>query len=54
VVQWLFVEGMSREIFDVIAFPGVRRPMAYGIVGSELSEAVWIDSAGAVQGGSRS
>ena len=44
----------EREIFDVIAFPGVRRPMAYGIVGSELSEAVWIDSARAAQGGSPS
>jgi uncharacterized protein (TIGR03032 family) len=44
VAEWLFVEGASREIFDVIALPGVRRPMAYGIVGSELSESVWIDS----------
>jgi len=55
VVEWLFVEGMSREIFDVIALPGVRRPMAYGIVGSELSEAVWIDSdaAAALEGAPR-
>ena len=44
VAEWLFVEGASREIFDVIALPGVRRPMAYGIVGKELRESVWIDS----------
>jgi uncharacterized protein (TIGR03032 family) len=44
VVEWLFVEGSSREIFDVIALPGVRRPMAYGIVGPELAESVWVDS----------
>ena len=44
VAHWLFVEGASREIFDVITLPGVRRPMAYGIVGSELADSVWIDS----------
>lgn len=44
VAEWLFVEGASREIFDVIALPGVRRPMAYGIVGKELADSVWIDS----------
>lgn len=44
VAEWLFVEGASREIFDVIALPGVRRPMAFGIVGRDLVDAVWIDS----------
>jgi uncharacterized protein (TIGR03032 family) len=44
VAEWLFIEGPMREIFDVVALPGVRRPMAYGIVGPELGEAVWIDS----------
>ncbi len=43
IVEWLFVEGASREIFDVIALPGVRRPMAYGIVGPELADSVWLD-----------
>ena len=44
IAEWLFVEGAFREIFDVITLPGVRRPMAYGTVGRELADSVWIDS----------
>jgi uncharacterized protein (TIGR03032 family) len=44
VAEWLFVDGPMREIFDVIALPGVRRPMAYGILGAELASHVWIDT----------
>ena len=44
IVEWLTVEGPMREIFDVITLPGIRRPMAYGVLGPELAESVWVDS----------
>lgn len=51
VAEWLMVDGPMREIFDVVALPGVRRPMAYGILGPELAESIWIDSAAAEPAG---
>ena len=35
VVQWLKVEGMVSEIYDVVALPGVMRPMALGFAKPE-------------------
>jgi uncharacterized protein (TIGR03032 family) len=45
VVEWLFVDGPMRELFDVAALPGVRRPMAFGLVASDIRTAVFFDSA---------
>ena len=43
VVEWLFVEGDTRELFDVVALPQVRRPMAVGLVAEEIRERTWYD-----------
>ena len=46
IVEWLLVEGgMYHELFDVIALPGVRRPMALGLVSDEIEHSIWFDSA---------
>lgn len=44
VVEWLFVEGPMREVFDVAVLPGVRRPMALGLVAEDIRTAVFFDS----------
>lgn len=42
-VHWLLVEGPVRELFDVCALPGVRRPAAIGLVGDEVRSDLWFD-----------
>lgn len=44
ITDWLLVDGPMHELFDVIALPGVRRPMALGLVSEEIERAVWMDS----------
>jgi uncharacterized protein (TIGR03032 family) len=44
IVEWLTIEGEYRELFDVIALPGVRRPTAVGVVGHDLYERSWFDA----------
>ncbi|HJV08361.1 MAG TPA: TIGR03032 family protein [Acidimicrobiales bacterium] len=44
IVEWLLVEGPMTEMFDVIALPGVRRPMALGLISDEIEHAIWYDS----------
>lgn len=44
VVEWLLVEGPMHELFDVIALPGVRRPMALGLLTNEIEQSIWFDS----------
>jgi uncharacterized protein (TIGR03032 family) len=44
IAEWLLVEGPMYELFDVIALPGVRRPMALGLVTSEIENQIWFDS----------
>jgi hypothetical protein len=44
-VHWLLVEGSVRELFDVCALPGVRRPAAIGLVGGEIRRDLWFDDA---------
>lgn len=39
-VHWLLVEGAMREIYDVVALPGVRQPMALGIVTNEIDKTI--------------
>ena len=40
-IHWLLVEGPVRELFDVCALPGVRRPAAIGLIGSEVRSDLW-------------
>ena len=44
-VHWLLVEGTVRELFDVCALPGVRRPAAIGLIGDEIASDLWFDDA---------
>jgi uncharacterized protein (TIGR03032 family) len=45
IAEWLLVEGPMYELFDVIALPGVRRPMALGLMSNEIEHMVWYESA---------
>lgn len=36
IVHWLRVEGSVRELYDVVVLPGVRRPMAVGLLTDEI------------------
>jgi len=44
-LHWLLVEGPVRELFDVCALPGVRRPAAIGLLGPEVRTSLWFDDA---------
>lgn len=35
-VHWLRMEGVVEELYDVVALPGVRRPMALGLKTNEI------------------
>lgn len=36
IVHWIKMEGLVRELYDVVAIPGVRRPMAIGFQTDEI------------------
>jgi uncharacterized protein (TIGR03032 family) len=42
-VHWLLVEGQVRELFDVCALPGVRRPAVIGLLGGEVRSDLWFN-----------
>lgn len=42
IVEWLLIEGLVRELFDVLALPGVRRPMAVGLFSDEIRQHLWL------------
>jgi uncharacterized protein (TIGR03032 family) len=42
IAEWMLIEGAIRELFDVIALPGVKRPMALGLVSAEIEERIWL------------
>ena len=44
VVEWLFIDGPMRELFDVTVLPGVRRPMALGLIAPEIKQRIYFDS----------
>jgi uncharacterized protein (TIGR03032 family) len=44
IVEWLLVDGPMHELFDVVTLPGVRRPMALGLVNDEIENQIWFDS----------
>ncbi len=35
-VHWVRMEGIVEELYDVVALPGVRRPMALGFKTDEI------------------
>jgi uncharacterized protein (TIGR03032 family) len=44
IAEWLVLEGPIYELFDVIALPGVRQPMALGLISDEIQHQIWFDS----------
>jgi uncharacterized protein (TIGR03032 family) len=45
VVHWLRIEGVVQELYDVVALPGVRRPMALGFKTDEIRRVVSVGPA---------
>lgn len=43
-VHWLRMEGLVEELYDVVALPGVRRPMALGFKTDEIRRVISIDA----------
>jgi uncharacterized protein (TIGR03032 family) len=47
IVQWLRIEGVVEELYDVVALPNVVRPKALGFKTDEIRNNVWVnDEAG--------
>lgn len=42
-VHWVRIEGIVRELFDVVALAGARRPTAIGFKGDEIKHVIAID-----------
>jgi len=42
-VEWVRIEGVVRELFDVAVLPGVRNPAAIGFVSDEIQRVISID-----------
>ena len=45
IVHWVRIEGMVEELYDVVALPGVRRPMALGFKTDEIRRVLSVESA---------
>ena len=46
IVHWLRIEGIVTELYDVIALPGVTRPMALGFKTDEIQRMVSVGDQG--------
>ena len=42
-VEWVRLEGVVRELFDVVALPGVRNPAAIGFKTDEITRVISMD-----------
>jgi uncharacterized protein (TIGR03032 family) len=42
VVEWLRIEGVVQELYDVVALPGVRRPSAIGFKSDQIRRTITI------------
>lgn len=47
VVEWLRIEGVVEELYDVLALPGVRRPSAIGFKSDQIRRTITIGEPGA-------
>ena len=48
VAHWLRIEGMVRELYDVVVLPGVSRPMALGFKTDEIQRTIAVDDEGSL------
>jgi len=39
-VHWLWLQGIVRELYDVVVLPGVRRPAALGFKADEIRRTI--------------
>ena len=46
IVHWLRIEGLIDELYDVVALPGVVRPMAVGLKTDEIRRIISVDEDG--------
>jgi uncharacterized protein (TIGR03032 family) len=46
-VHWLRMEGVVDELYDVVALPGVRRPMALGFKTDEIRRVISVETTAA-------
>jgi len=46
IVHWLRIEGLITELYDVVALPGVIRPMALGLRTDEIRRTLSVDEEG--------
>ena len=53
IVHWLRIEGVVEELYDVVALPGVVRPMALGLVSDEIRRVVSLENDLPATGASR-
>jgi uncharacterized protein (TIGR03032 family) len=44
IVQWLRIDGVVEELYDVVVLPGARRPMALGFKTDEIRRMITIES----------
>lgn len=42
-VHWVRIEGVVRELYDVVALPGARRPSAIGFKTDEIRYVISIE-----------
>ena len=43
VVEWVRIEGVVRELYDIAVLPGLRCPSIIGLKGTELLRVLSID-----------
>lgn len=46
IAHWMKMEGMVSELYDVVALPGSRRPMALGFKTDEIAQLLTLDETG--------
>ena len=47
-VHWLWLQGVVRELYDVIVLPGVRRPTVVGFKTDEIRRTITIGTGGSL------
>jgi hypothetical protein len=40
IVNWLWIDGVVSELYDVVVLPNVRRPMALGFKTDEIRRTI--------------
>ena len=49
-VHWLWLNGIVRELYDVVVLPGVKRPSALGFKTDEIRRTITIGNPQATEG----